>query len=92
MVLKWLFVRAQAKEIKDGRMDAELTILDESLNLGALSRQVDFIVDFAQEFRKGQQSYAYGVHLTNIHASCSGINTAFLATTHINTRSQLLCI
>ena len=43
--VKWLFVRAQAKEIKNGRMDAEVTILNEGHELAALSHQVSFIVD-----------------------------------------------
>ena len=43
--VKWLFIRAQAKEIKNGRMDAEVTILDEFHELVALSHQVSFIVD-----------------------------------------------
>lgn len=46
--VKWLFMRARAKEIKNGRMDAEITVLDEALELVALSHQVSFIVNFAQ--------------------------------------------
>ena len=54
--VKWLFVRAQAKEIKNGRMDAEVTILNESLELVALSHQVSFIVDTTK--RAGESSKA----------------------------------
>lgn len=36
----WLFVRARAKQIKDGRMDVEVTILDEESELVALSNHV----------------------------------------------------
>lgn len=56
--VKWLFVRAHAKQIKDGRMDAEVTILDESLELVALSQHVSFIIDVAQELKKVQKSKA----------------------------------
>lgn len=54
--VKWLFIRAQAKQIKNGRMDAEITILDEKMELVALSHQVSLIIDFAQESKKGQDS------------------------------------
>ena len=43
----WLFVRARAKQIKDGRMDVEVTILDDELELVALSNHICFIVDIA---------------------------------------------
>ena len=43
--VKWLFVRARAKHIMNGRMDAEVTILNENHELVALSYQVGFIVD-----------------------------------------------
>lgn len=46
--VQWLFLRARAKEIKNGRMDAEIAILDEGFELVALSHQVSFIVDMAQ--------------------------------------------
>ena len=42
---KWLFMRAQAKQIKNGRMDMEIVILDEGMDLVALSSQVLQIVD-----------------------------------------------
>ena len=44
----WLFVRARAKQIKDGRMDVEVTIMDENLEIVALSNHVCFIVNIAQ--------------------------------------------
>lgn len=43
----WLFVRASAKQIKDGKMDVEVTILDENSELVALSNHFCFIVDLA---------------------------------------------
>lgn len=45
--VKWLFVRAQAKEVRNGRMDTEVTILDEKLKLVALSHHVCFIIENA---------------------------------------------
>ena len=50
--VKWLFVRAQAKQIKNGRMDTEVTIFDSDLELVALSHQVSFIVDLSHGARK----------------------------------------
>lgn len=38
--VKWLFLRARATSIKNGRVDAEVTILNERLELVALSHQV----------------------------------------------------
>ena len=52
----WLFVRARAKQIKDGRMDVEVTILDEESELVALSNHVCFIVDIAPEQTAKRQS------------------------------------
>lgn len=51
--VQWLFMRARAKEIKNGRMDAEITILDEGLELVALSHQVSFIVNVANKSALG---------------------------------------
>ena len=50
--VKWLSVRAQAKEIGNRRMDAEVTILDETHELVALSQQVSFIIDTSIENEK----------------------------------------
>lgn len=50
----WLFVRARAKEIKDGRMDVEVVILDANLELVALSNHVCFIVDIAPTPKSGK--------------------------------------
>ena len=43
--VRWLFVRARAKQIQDGRMDVEVVIMDERMELVALSSHVCFIVD-----------------------------------------------
>ena len=45
--VKWLFMRAQAKAIANGRMDAEVTILNEKLELVALSHHICFVIDNA---------------------------------------------
>ena len=50
--VKWLLIRAEAKEIKNGRMDAAVTIVDENLELVAVSQQVSFIVDLVEEAKK----------------------------------------
>lgn len=52
-----LFVRARTKQIKNGRMDVEVIILDDKAELVALSNLVCFIVDIAPEpSAKGQGS------------------------------------
>ncbi|KAL9117372.1 MAG: hypothetical protein Q9187_006093 [Circinaria calcarea] len=45
---KWLFMRARTTEIKNGRFDAEVIIMDEKLELVALSHQVCHITKSAQ--------------------------------------------
>lgn len=40
--IEWLFVRVEAKQIKNGRMDLEIVILDEKGELVALSHHVAF--------------------------------------------------
>ena len=42
--VRWLFLRAQAKEIENGRFDAEVLILNEDLDLVAISHQVSLII------------------------------------------------
>lgn len=46
--VQWLFLRARSTEIKNGRFDAEITILDEKLELVALSHQICFVIESAQ--------------------------------------------
>ena len=55
--VEWLFVRARAKQIRDGRMDVEVTVLDEESEIVALSNHVCFIVDLAPKPTvRGQRS------------------------------------
>ena len=54
--VKWLFVRAQAKQIRNGRFDAEVTIWDEHLELVALSHHVSFVLNFPQTSGKDDKS------------------------------------
>lgn len=53
--VKLLFVRAQAKEIKDGRMDVEVTILDQASELVALSHHVCLLIKNADGPLEGTQ-------------------------------------
>ena len=41
--VRWLFVRARAEQIRKGRMDVEVVILDEGMDLVALSQHVCFV-------------------------------------------------
>jgi len=40
----WLFVRAVAKQIKDGRMDLEVLVCDAGMELVALSHHVCLVI------------------------------------------------
>ena len=42
--VEWLFVRVRAKQIRDGRMDLEVVVLDEEEDLVAISNHVSLIV------------------------------------------------
>jgi len=43
--VEWLFVRVQAKQIKNGRMDLEIVILDEEGDIVALSHHVALVLN-----------------------------------------------
>ncbi|KAL8709845.1 MAG: hypothetical protein Q9220_005461 [cf. Caloplaca sp. 1 TL-2023] len=43
--VKWLFVRARTKMVENGRMDAEVVVMDEGGGLVAVSQQVGFVVE-----------------------------------------------
>ena len=45
--VKLLFMRAHAKDIANGRMDFDVNILNEKLELGAFSHHICFVVDNA---------------------------------------------
>ena len=45
---RWLFVRAQAKQIKDGKMSMEVVVLDEGMELVALSSHLYHIIDLSR--------------------------------------------
>ena len=46
--VRWLFSRSRAKQIKDGRMDNEIVILDEHGELVALCHQVHQVIDLTR--------------------------------------------
>ncbi|KAL9598533.1 MAG: hypothetical protein Q9219_004435 [cf. Caloplaca sp. 3 TL-2023] len=46
---EWLFMRARANTIKNGRFDADVMIMDEGMELVAISHQIAFIIDSTQE-------------------------------------------
>jgi Thioesterase-like superfamily len=50
--VEWLFVRVEAKQIKNGRMDLEIVILDEGGDLVALSHHVSFAFDVSRNTAK----------------------------------------
>jgi acyl-CoA thioesterase FadM len=48
--VEWLFVRSDAKQIKNGRMDIEIVILDEGGEIVALSHHIALAVDSSRNF------------------------------------------
>lgn len=50
--VEWLFVRVEAKKIKNGRMDLEIIILDEGGDIVALSHHVALAVDASRNVAK----------------------------------------
>ena len=50
--VEFLFVRARAKQIRNGRMDLEVTILDEGGELVALSNHVILVMDSARNLKR----------------------------------------
>ena len=42
--VEWLFVRVQAKQIKNGRMDLDVVIIDEEGDIVALSQHVALVL------------------------------------------------
>ncbi|KAF7954983.1 uncharacterized protein EAE97_000242 [Botrytis byssoidea] len=52
---KWLFMRAQAKEIKDGRLSMEVMVFDEGMELVALSRQLCPIIELSRAMANKQK-------------------------------------
>ena len=46
---QWLFLRARATEVKNGRFDAEIIILNDYFELVALAHQVCFVINNAQK-------------------------------------------
>ena len=57
--VKWLFLRARTLEIKNGRLDVEVTILDEKLELVALSHHVSLISLLADRTYKSDKGIKY---------------------------------
>ncbi|CAF9904247.1 MAG: hypothetical protein HETSPECPRED_003468 [Heterodermia speciosa] len=51
---KWLFVRARAKQIKNGRFDAEVIILDQRMKIVAVSHQINSIVELKPDDKISQ--------------------------------------
>lgn len=50
--VEWLFVRVQAKDIKNGRMDLEVVVLDEGGELVAISNHVCLVLPFERNTKR----------------------------------------
>ena len=46
--VKWLSIRVQTKQVKNGRMDLEVHVRDEAGDLVALSHHVAFVISAAR--------------------------------------------
>ena len=49
--VKWLFIRAQVKRIENGRMDAEVLIFNQAMDLIALSHQLCLVIENPEMFK-----------------------------------------
>ena len=58
--VEWLFVRVRAKQIKSGRMDLEVVILDDGGELVALSQHVCLIVGADRNLAKRRDAAGEG--------------------------------
>lgn len=54
--VKWLFIRVRAKQIKNGRYDLEVILMDEHNDLVALSHHVCLAVPAARNLAKRNRS------------------------------------
>ena len=61
MGVQWLFLRAQIKKIQNGRLDAEIIVLDEKLELVAISHQISRIVPGTGFTRKLNKLWQYKI-------------------------------
>ncbi|KAL0571006.1 hypothetical protein V5O48_010953 [Marasmius crinis-equi] len=52
--LQWIFQRAATRMLRDGRMDLDVTICDERMELLCLSRQVVLVLDAQRKFGGGK--------------------------------------
>ncbi|TGO88171.1 hypothetical protein BPOR_0178g00010 [Botrytis porri] len=52
---KWLFRRARAKEVQDGRLSMEVMVFDEGMELVALSQQLCPIIDLSRAMANKQK-------------------------------------
>lgn len=57
---QWAFVRGVAKAVKDGRMDMELVILDEKMEILAAASQVVYVLEAARNIRKSRKDKSKG--------------------------------
>ncbi|KAG9233320.1 thioesterase-like superfamily-domain-containing protein [Amylocarpus encephaloides] len=53
--VKWLFMRSEAKEIKNGRMSMEVAVYDEHMDLVALSQQLNLVIDISRAMANKQK-------------------------------------
>ena len=42
--VEWIFVRSRSRQIKDGRMDLEVMVFDQEMDLVAISHHVCFVI------------------------------------------------
>lgn len=53
--VKWAFTRAAPKMLRDGRMDLDVTICDEKMEVLCLSRQFILVLDGKRRFKEGKK-------------------------------------
>ena len=58
--VKWLFIRAQATRIANGRMDVTFWIMDAGLEVVAISHHICFVVDIVAGMKQSKKKYEKG--------------------------------
>ena len=79
--VKWLFLRARLKTVENGRLDAEVLVLDEKLELVAISLQVSF-------YRDGSRHEVEACEALN-SILCSGQNVLGFEKRSLNRKEEI---
>lgn len=97
---RWLFVRAEIKEVSYGRKDAEMMIFDENIELVALSHPVYLVIENLQVWKPADKTrkaklliycdWPINHFLSDIHSPLLSATATFLAIIRVISISHVL--